>query len=564
MNFLTTIFKSIQKMTNKAIANIFSDLADIMELHEENPFKIRSYQNAYLTLRKLDTPLAEMTDPAIAEIKGVGKAIGEKIRELLNTGELQTLQKYKATTPEGICKLLEVNGLGPKKIRQLWKELGAESVGELLYACNENRLIELKGFGKKTQDDIRKKLDFFQRSQHFFLYASVEADVLILEQQLMTIFSDAKIEIVGEMRRKNTTISKIEILIATKNDVFSILKTQNCDITEIKPNIYLLNVSEILPVYIYVCAPEDFGSKLFRYTGSNEFLADWLQKFPNIDFQHLSDEKMVFERANLSFLPPELREKGALAQPFSTKQLIEKRDIKGILHTHTTYSDGLHTLLEMATAAQQNGYEYIGITDHSKAAFYANGLKEDRLLAQWAEIDALNQKFAPFRIFKGIECDILNDGALDYSDEMLQQFDFIIASIHSNLRMDKEKATARLIRAIENPYTTMLGHPTGRLLLAREGYPIDHQKVIDACAANNVAIELNANPYRLDIDWTHIPYAMQRGVKISINPDAHSQQGMNDTRYGVFAARKGGLTAEMCVNTLNLQAFEEFLDTVKY
>jgi DNA polymerase (family X) len=546
-------------MTNKSIANVFSDLADIMELHEENPFKIRSYQNAYLTLRKLDTPLAEMNDQNIAEIKGVGKAIGEKIRELLNTGELQTLQKYKDITPDGICKLLTVNGLGPKKIRQLWKELSAESVGELLYACNENRLIELKGFGKKTQDDIRKKLEFFQRSQHFFLYASIEPDVLILEAQLKAIFPEAAIEIVGEMRRKNTTISKIEVLIATKSDVFSILKNQNSDISEIKSNIYLLNVSEVLPVYIYRCAPEDAGSKLFGYTGSKEFLEEWLQQFPTIDFQHLSDEKMVFEKANLPFLQPELREKGALAQPFSTKKLIEKRDIKGILHTHTTYSDGLHTLLEMATAAQQSGYDYLGITDHSKAAFYANGLKEDRLLAQWAEIDELNKKFAPFRIFKGIECDILNDGSLDYSDETLQQFDFIIASIHSNLRMDKEKATARLIRAIENPYTTMLGHPTGRLLLAREGYPIDHQKVIDACAANNVTIELNANPYRLDIDWTHIPYAMQRGVKISINPDAHSQHGMNDVRYGVFAARKGGLMAEMCVNSLNLKEFEEFL-----
>jgi DNA polymerase (family X) len=550
-------------MTNKAIANVFSDLADIMELHEENPFKIRSYQNAYITLRKLDSPLADMNDTAIIEIKGVGKAIGEKIRELLNTGTLQTLQKYKDSTPDGICKLLEVNGLGPKKVRQLWKELCAESVGELLYACNENRLIELKGFGKKTQEDIRKKLEFFQRSQNFFLYASVEPDVLILQQQLTVIFPEARIEVVGEMRRRNTTISKIEMLIATKKDVFQELKSRDIDIIELKPTVFLVKLSEVLPVYLYTCAPEDVGSKLFRYTGSDEFLAEWLQHFPSTDFQHLAEEKDVFEKANLSYLIPELREKGALSRPFPDKKGIVHTDIKGVLHTHTTYSDGFHTLLEMATAAKKSGFEYIGITDHSKAAFYANGLKEDRLLAQWAEIEELSRQLAPFRIFKGIESDILTDGSLDYADEMLQQFDFIIASIHSNLRMDKEKATTRLIRAIENPYCTILGHPTGRLLLAREGYPIDHTKIIDACAANGVAIELNANPYRLDIDWTHIPYAMQRGVKIAINPDAHSQQGMMDIRYGIFAARKGGLTAEMCLNNLDLAGFEEYLSKKK-
>ncbi|MEL6720569.1 MAG: PHP domain-containing protein, partial [Bacteroidota bacterium] len=240
-------------------------------------------------------------------------------------------------------------------------------------------------------------------------------------------------------------------------------------------------------------------------------------------------------------------------------QLIQDQDIKGVLHVHTTASDGAHTLADMCAYAQSLGYEYIGITDHSKSAFYASGLKIDELEEQWNVIDELNSKLAPFKIFKGIESDILNDGRLDYEEEILKQFDFIIASVHSNLKMDEAKATQRLITAIENPYTTILGHPTGRLLLSRKGYPIQHKKVIDACAANNVHIELNANPYRLDLDWTWIPYALNKGVKIAINPDAHSKEGIHDIHFGVEVARKGGLTKEDCLNALTLSDFEQIL-----
>jgi DNA polymerase (family 10) len=236
-------------------------------------------------------------------------------------------------------------------------------------------------------------------------------------------------------------------------------------------------------------------------------------------------------------------------------KLITEDAVKGVIHTHTTYSDGLHELREMAEYAKEQGFLYIGITDHSQSAFYANGLKEDRVREQWAAIDALNLELAPFRILKGIESDILNNGELDYSDELLEGFDFVIASIHSNLRMDKEKATQRLLKAIENPYTSMLGHPTGRLLLSREGYPIDHMAVIDACAEQGVVIEINANPYRLDLDWEWIPYAMEKGVLISVNPDAHSKAGIHDIHYGIAAARKGGLTAEACLNTRDAAGF---------
>ena len=240
--------------------------------------------------------------------------------------------------------------------------------------------------------------------------------------------------------------------------------------------------------------------------------------------------------------------------------MINLGDIKGVIHTHTTWSDGLHSTREMAKMAQHLGYQYIGISDHSKAAFYANGLKEDRVQAQWDEIDALNGEFFNFKILKSIECDILNDGALDYSDDILRGFDFVIASVHSVLKMNEEKATARLIKAVENPFVSILGHPTGRLLLSREGYPIDHKKVIDACAANKVAIEMNASPYRLDLDWTWIPYAREKGVLISVNPDAHTCEGIKDIRYGVLAARKGRLDTEGCLNARDLDGF---LDSMK-
>ncbi len=267
-----------------------------------------------------------------------------------------------------------------------------------------------------------------------------------------------------------------------------------------------------------------------------------------MDFKNLSNEEAVFEKTKQSFVVPELRENAEILQGKIQPQLIQGQDLKGILHVHTTYSDGLHSLREMCEHTRSLGYAYIGITDHSQSAFYANGLKPDRVLAQMEEIEKLNAELAPFRIFKGIESDILNDGSLDYDDALLEQFDFVIASVHSNLRMNIEKATERVVRAIEHPCTTILGHPTGRLLLSREGYPLDWDAVFEACAKHKVSIELNAHPRRLDIDWTLIPRALAHGIRISINPDAHSKDGILHTRYGVMVARKGGLTAAGCLN----------------
>lgn len=530
-------------MTNKEIAKSFQQLGQLMELHKDNPFKIKSYANAYMKLRKLERPLAEMSAAEISALPGIGAAITAKIEELTTVGKMETLEQWKEKTPSGVVEMLEIGGFGPKKIEAIWKGLEVESIGELLYAVNENRLVELKGFGAKTQEDLKQKLEFYLRNSGHYHYRTLQAPAATLVTALHKL--GGKSELTGAIRRCCVTLTAIEILTTLPATTYRELLDE-----ELK--------FEGFPVTFYTCQPEEWGSKQFRYTASVEFMAAFMQRFPGIDFKGLATEEEVFAKAGIPVVVPELRETEwalQLAIQNGLPELVTTSDIRGVVHSHSTYSDGINSLREMALAARDKGFGYLLITDHSQSAFYANGLKEDRVRAQWAEIEALNLELAPFRILKGIESDILNDGSLDYPEEVLQEFDVIIASVHSNLRMDEEKATERLITAIKNPYTHILGHPTGRLLLSRAGYPIDHRAVIDACAEHRVCIEVNANPMRLDLDWSWIPYAMERGVLISINPDAHSVGGIDDIHYGVLAARKGGLTKSGCLNTLEVDEF---------
>ncbi|MCC7245839.1 MAG: DNA polymerase/3'-5' exonuclease PolX [Saprospiraceae bacterium] len=537
-------------MTNKQIAYAFDDLANLMELHEEDDFRIRSYRNAYLNLRKLDAPLEGMSDADIKNIKGVGPAIASKIRELLGNGRMTTLEQYREKTPPGVVEMLEVNGFGPKKVRVVWKDMGIETVGELWYACNENRLIEFKGFGLKTQEDLQKKLEYFFKSRDKLrLDAAFDAAEQTI-QWLRECWPSARIETVGDLRRTAPVVSQVELL-AASNEALTLNLEDSDDrsVQSAEGGGYKIRIGDNATVWVHTCQPDEWGSKQFKLTGSREFVEQFVRDNAGVDFRNLPDETAVFERSSTAFVWPEQRDllpEGG--QPPILPKAALDITLRGVLHIHTTWSDGLHSLRDMCEYARSLGYAYIGITDHSQSAFYANGLKADRVVAQWAEIDALNQEMAPFRILKGIESDILNDGSLDYPDDILAGFDFVIASVHSNLKMAIEKATERVVRAIENPYTTILGHPTGRLLLSREGYPLDWTAVMDACQKHGVAIELNANPHRLDIDWTLIPEAMRRGIKISINPDAHSREGIHDVKYGLMVARKGGLTAAHCLN----------------
>ncbi|MBP9084008.1 MAG: DNA polymerase/3'-5' exonuclease PolX, partial [Bacteroidia bacterium] len=456
------------------------------------------------------------------------------------------------------------------KVAVLWKELEVLTPGELLYACNENRLVELKGFGIKTQDQIRKAIEFKISNKGLYHFAAIEKQAVVWLDAIKEISLVQDISFSGELRRKCEILTNASFVIACDNfqscadEVIKILALEE---VVSNPSLQIISgkhESEI-PVTIAFCVPPEYGKTLFVNTGNDSHVKDVLDKLSNANLQGLS-EIAIYEKAGLQFVEPELREGNdeiALAASNTIPELIEYGDLKGSLHNHSTYSDGLSTLREMAIFLRDGGYEYLGICDHSKSAFYANGMKEDRIIQQHQEIDLLNQELAPFRIFKGIESDILHDGSLDYDVQILKSFDFIVASIHSGLKMTEEKATARLLKAIENPYTTILGHPTGRLLLAREGYPIDHKAVIDACAAHHVILELNAHPYRLDIDWRWIRYAIEKGVQISVNPDAHHTNGYHDMYYGVCAGRKGLLTKKMTFNAKSVVEVSQWFESRK-
>jgi len=532
-------------MNTEAIADSLKLTAQLQELHGVNPFKVKALANAAYRLDKTDINLEGKSLEELSTIEGIGKSIAAKIFELQTTGKLKELEEVLAITPAGVIEMLRIKGIGPKKVGQLWRELLVESPGELLYACTENRLVDLKGFGEKTQAAVKKFIEFSMENKGKFHYASCEETALSLVEFLKKQTGSELISLSGNIRRKTIIIEGIEIVAAVDEKMIKLDAFEN---------------PRNIPVHIHTCGEDEFYSVLFRTTASPAHLKQ-LDTLSYRGEEAPESEEDIYAGYELDYIEPELREglgEIMLAQNSKLPKLIEESDLKGILHNHSTYSDGMHTLEQMANRCRELGYSYFGICDHSQSAFYASGLKPEQVLAQQVEIDALNKKMAPFRIFKGIESDILNDGSLDYKEDILKTFDFVVASVHSNLKMDKEKATARLLKAIENPFTTILGHPTGRLLLSREGYPIDHKKIIDACAANRVSIELNAHPYRLDIDWTWIPYCMEKGVLISINPDAHEAERLKDLHWGTIAARKGMLTKEFCLNAMSMEEIEKW------
>jgi DNA polymerase (family 10) len=554
-------------MENKPIARTLRLLSQLMELHEVNPFKIKSIANAAFKVDKLPFRIAEKSVDEMEKIDGIGKSVAAKVNELVQNGTMSELEDLLAATPEGVVEIMRIKGIGAKKVATIWREMGIETVGELYYACNENRLIEAKGFGLKTQDEIRKAIEFNMASHGKFLYAQVEQQCCDLKEQLRGTFVGALIEFGGEFRRMCEIITELVIILGSRDQ--AVLATTFIESDFIKniqqdKDTFTGELENGLKVTVYCVEKRDFWEELFIRTGNEEHVAG-VKALIDEGIDQPESEELIYVKAGLQFILPELREGDtyiARARKKELPQLISYHDLKGTLHNHSTWSDGVNTVEEMAMYCRDElKLEYLGMCDHSKSAFYAKGLSIERVLQQQEEIDHLNKKITDFRIFKGIESDILNDGSLDYPDEILQRFDFIVASVHSNLKMSEEKATERLIKAIENPYTTILGHPTGRLLLSRNGYSIDHKKVIDACASNNVVIEINANPLRLDMDWRWHQYALDKGVWLSINPDAHRNEGFRDMFYGVIVGRKGGLYKERCLNALSLQEIKTVFDS---
>ena len=544
-------------MDNYTIADNFSMLAKLMDIHGENSFKTKSYSSAAFTIEKLPVELSTLPAEKIFAIKGVGENIGKKIIEQIETGRMSLLDEYVEKTPLGIQEMLNIKGIGPKKISVIWKELEVESLGELLYACNENRLLLYKGFGEKTQQNIKEAIEFYLSNQGSYLFAQIENYAAEANEKIKKAFPKNQFELAGDFRRHLEIIEKLEWASTAEpkalRDFFTMNEYEVVSSTETESS---FKGKENVLLVFYHTSKEKFYQTLFEKSCASEFLEAWVD---TTDFKDTyNSEEEIFTSCNKEIIPPFLRE----SKEIILKQLpvvIQDKDITAVIHSHSKWSDGTNTIEEMALAAKEKGLQFLVLSDHSKTAFYAQGLTEDRLIAQHKEIDELNKKLAPFKIFKSIESDILNDGSLDYSNEVLATFDIVIASVHSNLKMKEDKAMMRLINAIENPYTSILGHMTGRLLLSRNGYPVDHKKIIDACAANNVVIELNAHPKRLDIDWRWIQYCLEKNVLISIDPDAHSIHGFNDIHYGVLAAQKAGVTKENNLSSFSLDAFEEFL-----
>ena len=548
-------------MDNYAIADQLSLLSKLMDIHGENSFKSKSYSSAAFTLEKLTTEIAATPRDKIFSIRGIGESVGKKIIEILDTGSLQQLKDLLEKTPPGVLEMMNIKGLGPKKINLLWKEMEIDTLDDLKDACLENRIADMKGFGSKTQENILKSIEFQKQNSGKYLYARAEPIAEALTEKLRNKFPDEKIELTGDFRRQMEIVDSLDwVTTISSKDLQHFLVKEPVQLVADRDGMLILNADNALVMRFYIRTEKDFFSTLFSTSCSNEFLQAWKGDLE----REYTNEEAIFSECSAHFIPAFLRDDPKIMErSVDGNSLIKIQDVKGLIHSHSTWSDGGYSLEVMAEELIKLGFEYLVISDHSKAAFYANGLNEQRITEQHKQIDELNKKLAPFRIFKSIECDILNDGSLDYNNETLSRFDLVITSIHSNQNMDQEKAMKRLLGAISNPYTTILGHMTGRLLLRRDGYPVDYETIIDACAKNKVVIEINANPNRLDIDWRWVARAREKNVMLSINPDAHTIDEFHNIKYGVLAAQKGGLTAKENLSSFSLNEFETYLKDIR-
>ncbi len=547
---------------NKEIADRLAYQSQLMEILLEDAYRIKAYQNAVNILRRLKTPVSEMIAAGELElVDGIGKSISEAIESIHNTGTTPHTLELEAQIPRSVIDLLFIAGLGPRKAAIIWKELGILSEGELYYACLENRLIEAHGFGLKTQEKLLQTLEFRRSNKNKFLYAHLVPHLEKIQGLLRETFgAKARIELTGEMRRQLPVIEKIEFLLEPdlyKETMLMLIRSEDYEIMTAGGDVLSATIRGTRIVIQFYFHGTNFFRVLFETTGVREHT----ELIPIEDGYFYRSEEEIYELARLPYIPPVLREgAGEIRKTYrnAIPQLVKASDIRGLIHAHSTWSDGRHSIRELADHCRDMGMEYLGISDHSQSAVYASGLSPEQVEAQFREIDVLNQHYQNFRILKGIEADIRIDGALDYDPILLSGFDFVIASIHSNLNMSQKQATGRILKAIENPYTSILGHATGRLLLARPGYPLDHRTIIAACAENQVAIELNANPNRLDLDWKWIRYAVELGVIISINPDAHRKEDLNDYQWGIPIAQKGMLSPELTLNARSLPEVEEW------
>jgi len=569
-------------MDKRAIAQILEEIALLLELKGENPFKVKAYTNAARIIELMDEDLDYyLKEGKLEDIKGIGKAISEKLTELIETGRLQYHEELKDSIPPGLLDMLSIPGVGPKKVRTLYERLGIKTIGELEYACIENRLLDIPGFGKKTQENILKGIEQLKKYKGQHLFGDVYPEAIEVKRKLISFRDIQRCEIGGSLRRRKEVVKDIDIVASTEKPTelmdFFISLPEVEEVVAKGETKSTVRLKCGINMDLRVVADKEFPYALNHFTGSREHNTAIRHRakamgikvneyglFRGEELILCKEEEDIYKVLGLAYIPPELRENNGeieAAERGELPELIKYSDIKGTFHIHTTASDGECTIEELVLEARRLGLSYIGITDHSKSAYYARGLSEDDIKRQIEEIDRLNTKYKDFRIFKGIESDILPDGSLDYDEDILELLDFVIASVHSNFKLDRDKMTERLVNALKNPYTTMLGHPTGRLLLARDEYELDINAVIDAAGEYGKVIEINSDPHRLDLDWRYLRQAKAKakGVKVAINPDAHSKYGLGNIEYGVGTARKGWLTCADVINTMNVEKMHEFL-----
>jgi DNA polymerase (family 10) len=512
-------------------------------------------------LDKFPGRIANLSEDELFAIPGVGKVVIQLVRDVSQTGSCPDLEAMIEQSPPGILDLLKVKGMGPKKVGLVWKELGITELDDLLAACESGQLEQLKGFGKSVTENIRTYILFLQENRKKMRINKAEK----LSEDLRSLLAPqfTKIAISGELARDCDVICSL-VFVAQTEDIFGSqflieeIPGFVTDHQQSSPFTWRGHVEgHLIPIEIHFSDSSQFDMTVYQWSAHPEHLG----QVNFFKLKNVGSAEEVYSSQNLPFILPAMREglqEFAWSENNSSNDLIEMSDLKGCVHNHSTYSDGKNSLLEMAEACRAMGLQYFGIADHSQYAAYAGGLKEEDVQRQHAEIDNLNARWTDFKILKGIEADILPDGSLDYNPRILASFDYVVASVHAQLVMDQDRAMDRLLKAIENPYTSILGHPTGRLLLTRAGYPIDTMKILDACKANGVSIELNASPYRLDLDWRYIYAAMDKGVYVSINPDAHKIEGLLDMEYGVRVGRKGGLLKSLTLNALPLPEILKF------
>jgi len=579
-------------VTKETIAGTLEAIGRLLELKGENIFKIRAYANAARAVEGYSGNILQAAaDGALGSIPGIGKAIAEKISELIATGELGYFNTLKAEFPPGLFEMLELQGLGPKKIKAVWEKLGVTNITELETACRDGRIAALAGFGKKTADNICAAIAARARHAGRFRLGDIAPDAERMLEELRGEPAVSQVSLAGSYRRRKEVIGDLDFIVST-NDPETVTKffighAMVESVIAQGPTKASVRWKSGVQADLRVVRGPEYPFALNYFTGSKEhnivmrsraLARGWtlneyrLELVSNVEgrkskvapseIPEIHEEADLYRALGLDYIEPELREdrgEFAAAENHQLPDLVKLENLRGTFHCHTTASDGRSSLAEMAAAAQQLGLQYLGIADHSKSSFQAHGIDETRLLAQKNEIDEMNRRFSNFRLFAGVECDVLRDGTLDFSDEVLGQLDYVIASVHASFSLSQAEMTSRIIRAISNPHVTILGHLTGRMLLTRDAYDIDIPAIIDAAAATGTIIELNGSPRRLDMDWRWWPLAKEKGVKCMIDPDAHHTRQLSFLWNGIGAARKGWLTRSDVVNCLPLGKIEQAL-----